>query len=331
MKITRLAGLLCAALSAVALSACGDDSDTGSVAEPAAAASSGPVAITDDTGKRIALDAPAQRVVALEWDAVENVLALGVTPVGAGDKALYRDWVAAGKPVPASTADVGTRSEPSLEKVAALQPDLIIATRESIAKNRKKLERIAPTAVFRGYVDPKSSGSEWDRMTSQFQRTATLLGKEAAARDALAQVQADVAAAKKKISDAGRAGDTVALTQGYTAGKPVARLFDDGAMLVDVARRLGLRNGFDGPKQDWGLTEVGLEGMRKVGDADWLLTMAVEKDDPFKSVWAKNPAWKRLPVVETGHVRSLGGDTWTWGGPLSAALAAERIAEAVTR
>ena len=245
---------------------------------------------------------------------------------------MYRDWVAAGKPIPASTANVGTRSEPSLEKVAALKPDLIIATRESVAKNRPKLERIAPTAVFRGYVDPKTNrdGAEWERMTSQFERTAALLGKEEQADKVLEQVEADVAAAKAKIDAAGHAGDSVALTQGYTAGKPVARLFDDGAMLVDVARRIGLENAFDGAKQEWGLTEVGLEGMRKVGDADWLLTMAVPKDDPFRTVWARNAAWKRLPVVEAGHVRSIGGDTWTWGGPLSAALAAERMAEAIT-
>jgi iron complex transport system substrate-binding protein len=326
VTITRLPGLLCAALATLALAACGDDSDAGSVAEPASDA----VAITDDTGTRIALDRPARRVVALEWDAVENVLALGVTPVGAGDKGQYRDWVAAGEPVPAATQDVGTRSEPSLEKVAALKPDLIIAVRESAAKNRAKFEKIAPTAVFRGYVDPNTDGSEWERMASQFSRTATLLGREDEGQKVLEAVQADVKKAKRQVAEAGRAGDAVALTQGYTAGKPVARLFDDGAMLVDVARRIGLRNAYDGPKQEWGLTEVGLEGMRRVGDADWLLTMAGKDDDPFTGVWARNAAFRRLPVVAAGRVRALGGDTWTWGGPLSAALAAERMAAAVT-
>jgi iron complex transport system substrate-binding protein len=102
-------------------------------------------------------------------------------------------------------------------------------------------------------------------------------------------------------------------------------------MLVDVARRVGLTNAYDGAKQDWGITEVGLEGMRKVADADWLLTMALENDDPYGGPWAENPAWKRLAVVERGRVRSIGADTWTWGGPLSAVLAANRFADAVTR
>lgn len=317
--------LLAALLAAAALAGCGDEETT------PAAASSAPVAIIDDTGKRVALDAPAERVVTVEWDHTENALAVGVTPVGAGDTDQYRDWVAAGAPIPAETENVGTRSEPSLEKIAALAPDLIIGGREGVLKSRAKLERIAPLVVFEGYVDPAENepGAEWARMVDQFRKTAVLLGAEERAEEVLAAVEADVAAAAARIEDADRAGDEIALAQGYTYGKPVSRLFDDGAMLVDVARRLGLENAFDGGRQDWGITEVGLEGMRQVGDADWLLTMALPDDDPFTGAWADNPAWQRLPVVDDDRVRAIGADTWTWGGPLSAALAAERFADAL--
>ena len=321
--------LLAALLALLVLAGCGEDEET-----PAARSSSSaaPVAITDDTGTRVELDAPAERVVTVEWDHTENALALGVTPVGAGDAEVYRDWVAAGPPIPEQTESIGTRSEPSLEKIAALQPDLIIGGREGVLKNREKLERIAPLVVFDGYVDPAENrdGAEWDRMVSQFERTAVLLGAEAKAAEVLAGVEEDVEAARARIEEAGAAGDEVALAQGFTSGKPVSRLFDDGAMLVEVARRVGLANAYDGELQDWGITQVGLEGMRQVGDADWLLTMALEGDDPFAGPWASNPAWQRLPVVEAGHVRAIGADTWTWGGPLSAALAAERYADAVT-
>jgi ferric hydroxamate transport system substrate-binding protein len=328
MKSHRSTALLLAALATLVLSACGSSED----GQTANASAAGPIAITDDTGKRIELEAPAKRVVTAEWDHTENALALGVTPVGAGDTDQYRDWVAVGDAIPAETASIGTRSEPSLEKIAALQPDLIIIGRDAVVKSRSQLESIAPVVVFDGYVKPAENrgGAEWERMVDQFEKTATLLGRDDEARAVLARVERDVAAARKRIEDAGRAGDAVALAQGYTSGKPVSRLFDDGAMLIDVARRVGLENAYDGAKQDWGITEVGLEGMRKVGDADWLLTMALQDDDPFTGSWAQNPAWQRLPVVERGHVRSIGADTWTWGGPLSAALAAERFADAVT-
>lgn len=327
MKLHRLSAPLAAALATVALAACGEDDQTSSASQ-----ASGPVAITDDTGKRVELDAPAERVVTAEWDHTENALALGVTPVGAGDTKEYRDWVAAGQPIPEETQSIGTRSEPSLEKIAALKPDLIVVGREAVIKNRAQLERIAPVVMFDGYVKAAENrdGAEWQRMVEQFEETAILLGREQEADEVLAAVEQDVAGARQRIEEAGRAGDEIALAQGYTSGKPVSRLFDDGHMLVDVARRVGLENAYDGEMQDWGITEVGLEGMRKVGEADWLLTMALANDDPFKGAWADNPAWQRLPVVEQGHVRDVGADTWTWGGPLSAALAAERFAAAVT-
>jgi iron complex transport system substrate-binding protein len=167
-------------------------------------------------------------------------------------------------------------------------------------------------------------------MTRQFVTTAKLLGKDDQARKVLASVDADVAAAKRRIAESGHDGDEVALAQGFTDGKPTARLFDDSALLIQVAERVGLENAFDGKPQEWGITPASLEGLRRIGDADWLMTMAVPEDDPFKGAWAKNPAFQRLPVVEQGRLRHIGGDTWTWGGPLSAALAAERFADAVT-
>jgi ABC-type Fe3+-hydroxamate transport system substrate-binding protein len=321
--------LLAALVAMLVFAGCGEDEET-----PAARSSpeAAPVAITDDTGTRIELDAPAERVVTIEWDHTENALALGVTPVGAGDTEIYRDWVAAGPAIPEQTESVGTRSEPSLEKIAALQPDLIIGSREGVLKSREKLERIAPLVVFDGFVDPAEyrDGAEWDRMVDQFERTAVLLGAEDKADELLAGVERDVEAARARIEDAGAAGDAVALAQGFTSGKPVSRLYDDGAWLVEIARRVGLENAYDGERQEWGITQVGLEGMRQVGDADWLLTMALEGDDPFAGPWAQNPAWQRLPVVEADHVRAIGADTWPWGGPLSAALTAKRYADAVT-
>jgi ABC-type Fe3+-hydroxamate transport system substrate-binding protein len=332
MKPHRLPALLIAALVTVVLPACGSEEERSASAGSGAAAA-GAVTVTDDTGKRVELDAPAERVVTLEWDATENALALGVTPVGAGDTEIYREWVAAGAAIPEETESIGGRTEPSLEKIAAVRPDLIIAGRDGATKNRRKLEQIAPVVVFGGFVPPDEQtapDAEWRRMTDQFTKTAKLLGREERAREVLADVERQIGEAKARIQADGRSGDTIALAQGFTDGKPTARLFDDGAMLIEVARRVGLENAFDGKRQEWGITAAGLEGMRQIGDADWLLTMAVPEDDPFRGAWGSNPAFRRLPVLERGHLRHIGGDTWTWGGPLSAALAARRFADAVT-
>jgi iron complex transport system substrate-binding protein len=228
------------------------------------------------------------------------------------------------------TQSVGTRGESSLEKIAALRPDLIVAGRDGTAKNRDKLERIAPVAIFDIAPKPGDGATEWERMRSEVDRLGVLLGRTGQARDLLARLDRSLDEQARKLEEAGLKGQSVALVQAFTAGKPSARLFDDGAQLVEVLRRLGLENAFDGERQQWGITPAGLEGLRRVGDADWLLTLALAKDDPFKETWSKNPAYQRLPVVERGHVVPIGGDTWTWGGPLSAELAARRIVAALT-
>ena len=101
-----------------------------------------------------------------------------------------------------------------------------------------------------------------------------------------------------------------------------------------MLRRLGLVNGFKGKHEDYSFTEVGLEGLRQVGDADWMLTLAQKQDSKEElnafGAWKDNPVYKKLAVVKAGHVIEIGGDNWTWGGPLTAARLAEKIADALT-
>ncbi len=57
----RLLAAVVAVLAALALAACGDEAGS------SASGAGKPVAVTDDTGKRIELNRPASRVVAIEW------------------------------------------------------------------------------------------------------------------------------------------------------------------------------------------------------------------------------------------------------------------------
>src|SRR3990170_5465736 len=94
--------------SLFALGACGTsqpsaaDSDTSSE-------KGGPITLTDSADRTVELDAPAERVVVLEWQQVEDVLTLGVGPVGVADVDGYNTWDTAEKLDP-ETTDVGTRS-----------------------------------------------------------------------------------------------------------------------------------------------------------------------------------------------------------------------------
>ena len=336
-RLYSVATALTCALLAGGLLACGDDDDdaSGAGTSTTAAATTGPVSVVDHTGKTIRLDKPATRVVSADWTSAEIALALGVAPVAVGDRDTYRRWVGAGKDLPASTAAIGARYEPSLEKIAALKPDLIVQESGELAKGRDKLEAIAPTAGLDAYALSKASPkTEWEAMQDATRKLGTLLGKEAEAEALLTSVETTIAAQAKRIEDAGHAGDSVVLTQTSVGGKPATRLFDDGSEMLEVVRKLGLKNGFEGKHEDYSFTEVGLEGLRQVGDTDWLLTLA-QPDDTKEELnafgaWKDNPVFKQLAVVKAGRVHEIGGDNWTWGGPLSAARLAEKIADALT-
>lgn len=328
-----IAATLVACLATTVLVACGSDDDAGSADMPAP--KSGPVSIVDHTGKTVALDAPAKRVVSADWTSAEIVLALGVAPVGVGDRDEYRRWIGAGDDLPASTSAIGARYEPSLEKIAALKPDLIVQESGELTKGRDKLEAIAPVAGLDTYALSKASPkTEWEAMRDATLKLGTLLGKDEQAKELLKSADAQIAEQAERIKDAGRTGDSVVLSQTSVDGKPGARLFDDGSQMVEVLRRLGLKNGFEGKHEDYSFTSVGLEGLRQIGNTDWLLTLAQAQETKEEvngfAAWKDNPVFTKLPVVQAGRVHEIGADNWTWGGPLNASRLATKIADVLT-
>lgn len=81
--------------------------------------------VIDSLGEHQLNDHP-KRIVALNWDLAEQLLELGITPVGVPNIKDYTTWVV--KPaIPNSVEDLGTRAEPNMQKLAELKPDLILA------------------------------------------------------------------------------------------------------------------------------------------------------------------------------------------------------------
>ena len=114
-------------VAALLLTACGTTEDPAAAEETGSTgAAGGPVTVTDDRGE-VTLDSPATDVVSLEWGLTENLLTLGVTPVGQADVEGYNTWDTV-VPLDPSVADVGKRGEPSLDAIAALDADLVVTT-----------------------------------------------------------------------------------------------------------------------------------------------------------------------------------------------------------
>jgi len=301
-----------------ALAACGTTDEPAADAATTAAGS-GPVSITDDRGETVELDAPATRVVSLEWMQTEMLTSLGVTPVGAADVAGYTSWVGTVVPLQGEPEDVGTRGEPSVEAIAGLEPDLIIGVTSSIPEGAmEQMERIAPVALFDGADASDPIGYVEDT----FRSVATLVGAEDAADEVVADAEARVADNAQKIADAGLEGTPVVFASPYAEGANVTvRMHGARSAFGAVAAEMGLPAATEDPGDDgYGLSYVDVEGLTALPeDTRFLYWGNDDEDDVVETVLAGNPVWQSLPFVQQGHVHRAGVGIWAYGGPESLA------------
>lgn len=314
---------------ALFVAACGDDDiATESVDEAPAKETTGPITLENEVGDTVTLDAPAERIVVLEWDFAEHLLALGVSPVGVADVEGYGQWLATA--LPEDVTDVGTRQEPSLERIAALEPDLIVGVGFRHAANLEQLEAIAPTLLFTVYPAP-DAGGELEALRESILTLGDAVGDPDVAAEVLADLDAHIAEAAERLADAGLAGGELALAQGFSSeGSPQIRMFTDNARAVELLEQAGLENGWDAEPAEFGFTTVDAEGLTVLGGDVHFMYVAQPDDDIFADVLPRNPIWPTLDFVESGNVHDLRADTWFWGGPQSAKVFVDRVVERLT-
>jgi iron complex transport system substrate-binding protein len=307
------------------LAACGTtEKDDAGGATPSA----GPVTVTDSRGKTITLKAPATRVVGLEWGEVEMLVGLGVMPVGVADTAGYATWVSAAK-LDAGVKDVGTRGEPSVDAVVALQPDLVVMEAERDSTVVGQLEKYVPVLVTKG----SDASDNLARMRADLDIIATAVGKSDRARTLLADFDAALADGKKKIADAGAAGQQFAIADGWKEGSTVnIRMFGRGALVSQIGIQLGLTNAWNGKVDEvWGLGQTDVEGLTALKSQDVrFFYNASDGDDVFVDGLAGNAIWTSLPFVQQKKLHKMPDGIWTFGGTLSGKQYIEQLVKAYT-
>jgi ABC-type Fe3+-hydroxamate transport system substrate-binding protein len=324
---TRLTAVVAVA-AALLLGACGTTEDTGASAAGASSAPAGPVSVTDSRGKKIDLKAPATRVVGLEWGEVEMLVSLGVMPVGVADPKGYGTWVTAAELDPA-VKDVGTRGEPSVDSIVALQPDLVVMEAERGSALVTQIEKYVPVLVTKG----ADATDQLGRMRNDLTMIATAVGKTTEAQALLADFDAALAAGKKAIADAGAAGQSFAIADGWKEGSTVSiRMFGKGAQVAEIGTQLGLKNAWTGEADPaWGLGQTDVEGLTVLKGQDVrFFYNASDGNDVFADGLASNAIWKSLPFVQQNKLHKMPDGIWTFGGPASGKQYIDAMVKAYT-
>lgn len=260
-------------------------------------------------------EAPHPRVVVLDWGLASTILSLGVTPLGIAEIDLYRRW-ANDFPIPAGVADVGLRTEPNLEVLAALQPDLILTTpfSESV---RPFLERIAPTRSFATYTPARQPLNHSIQIIRDIARDVRA---ERQAEAVLARAEETFLAAKRSLE---RRTIPPLLLAGFMDARHV-RIYGPDSLFGNVLARLGLSNAWDRPTNDWGFALVGIHELAAYPQAQLLAVAPLPPDAPLSA--AGSGLWRSLPFVREGRVGTLPA-YWAFGDVSTA----ERFAAGLTR
>jgi iron complex transport system substrate-binding protein len=287
---------LVGAVLVAGLAACGS-------AEPAATpSSSAPFRTVKHAMGETVIPAQPKRVVALDQSFVDAVLTLetpvvGYTTYRSIDSKLpdYLGTVAAqyGK----EATPVGTLEEPSLEKVMALKPDLIVSAKVRHEKDYDKLSKIAPT------VFSETTGAIWK---DNLRLVGQALGKEELADARIKAYEERARKIGEEIKAKGGKLPTISIVR--FAGEPTTRLYVEksysGLVLKDV--------GFTRPKgqptvEDTIAVNVSQE---RIGDLDadhiFVATYPDPSSDGPKEKFVNNPLWNKLK----GEKHEVSDLTW---------------------
>ncbi|MFF7810750.1 ABC transporter substrate-binding protein [Streptomyces sp. NPDC007945] len=261
-----------------------------------------PRTLTHAMGKSEIKAAP-KRVVVLDVGELDNVVSLGIQPVGyapsEGDDGipgyLAKD---AGSP-----KSVGTINNLNLEAIANLQPDLILGSQLRAADKYDELSKIAPT-VFS--IRP---GFTWKE---NYLLNAAALDRTAEAKEKLA---AYATKAKQLGTDIGPNKPTISMVR-YLPGK--IRLYAKASFIGTILEDAGLPRPKNQQVNDLAV-EVSPEKIDQA-DADWIFTGVYGEAKATKKDAAQgNPLWKNLEAVKAGRAKDVPDETWYLGLGVTAA------------
>lgn len=263
------------------------------------------------------------RVIALEWTYVENLLALGIQPVGVADIRGYQKYVKIPPQLADWVQDIGTRQEPSLEAIAQLQPHLILGVSFRHESIYKTLSSLGKTLLFNPYPEP-GTGSQFEEMQQTLREIAKACNQSDRGESLLQNLQTVLKTSREQIQAANLNRNSFILGQ----FGPDLRLFTQNALAVQILEKIGLENGWNGKLDRFGFNTVGLEALPPLQQHHFFY---IAEDDRIpQQPFQNNPVWKNLDFVKQNRLHSLGADTWVFGGCLSAQILAEKTTKILT-
>jgi iron complex transport system substrate-binding protein len=234
----------------------------------------------------------------------DNLLALGMTPVGVATYTADRLYI-----LPpylddqtAGIETVGTMTQPSLERLALLDPDLIIMLSFS-REAYPRLTQIAPTVVLE--ATERS-------LPKRLRKLAEFVNREEEAEEIIEELEQLI---KQFQDDMGERLDEVEVSVlrvrsdgifGYVKSSPTGIALEELGIkrppAQDVFRLLGTR------------IDISMERLDQADGDIIFIWGALKGDAEARERLFANPLWQRLNAVQAGHVYVVPEDYWAFPG-----------------
>jgi iron complex transport system substrate-binding protein len=268
-------------------------------AAPGSTGQAGAITLQDGLGREVSLSQPAQRIVSLSPSVTETLFA-----VGAGEQVVGRDSFSNYPAEAMSIQDVGgSMGNYSLETIASLQPDLVIAAEINTPEQVKALEDLGLTVFY------LSNPTTLDKIYELLSTVGVLSGHKDEAEVLNTSLRARVQAVEDTIAKAESRPVVFYELDGTDAAKPWTP--GPGSFMDELIRAAGGENAAAGLTSAW--AQISIEELL-VQDPDFILL-----GDAIWGVTAEQVAaragWEGLTAVKEGRVLPFNDDLVSRPGP----------------
>ena len=230
-----------------------------------------------------------KRIVILTNEGAEALLSMGIQPVGAVQSPAEKIWY--DHMDMTGTESVGVESEPSLEKIASLKPDLIIGNKMRHEAIYEQLSKIAPT------VFAETLRGDWQE---NFKLYAKAVNQEEKGNEVLGAYNNRVETIKTELGD--QTKKKISMVR-FMAGD--VRIYHKDSFSGVILDQLGFARADGQDVDDFaerGLTKERIPAM----DGDVLFYFTYETGDneatKLTNDWIEDPLFKNLNVAKSGNV-----------------------------
>ncbi|SDW19475.1 iron complex transport system substrate-binding protein [Marinococcus luteus] len=308
----KKAGISTVFLASMLLTACGTGGESSSSGEEGNGGSSSKeeseeTRTVDHEMGTTEIEGTPEKVVTLYQGANDTAAALDVEPVGIVESWTQQPIYKYLRDDLEGTETVGEEIQPNLEKIAEMDPDVIIANKSRHEDIYDDLSAIAPTVTTDQVYEWKDT----------LELTGEVLNKEQEADELLSDYEARTEHFQEEMGD--ELPIEVAITNFRADHARIFYMGFAGSILQDT--------GFDRPEghedtDEWGIKLSSKESIPEA-DAEMIFNFnsgtETEQIEETYEEWTSHPLWQELEAVENDEVHMVEEETWNAGGGIMAA------------